>query len=305
MNFFEREIEKLVDYFKTTPVILILFEFFSPLLSGIGTIYGYISNNISILLSAFILVVIFFIIRIYTIKRKYINIKSLYLNEETFLSHMITNITEVRRLKRKEKINNVSVEALNMTFTIEPTLNNSTQSDMEVTWIIRGKTSDNELLNYHLLCSKSESKRKFNPTIEIREFTNTYPATFTNLSNGLFNHISLNFMNGKLSARSEFELEINLQNYYRFMWNDCEVLFVNPAMFGNSTKNITVKVIFKDSKIANKTISVYEVNQNNFSRTLIEQTSCQLCANGTDYEYCFEYNKKSSNKFFIITVPKN
>lgn len=89
------------------------------------------------------------------------------------------------------------------------------------------------------------------------------------------------------------------------MWNDYEVLFVNTAMFGNSVEKLYIKVLFKSSRVANKTISVYEVNNNNFSRSLIQQSSCQLCANGTDYEYHFKYEKKLSNKFFIIAVPKN
>ena len=89
------------------------------------------------------------------------------------------------------------------------------------------------------------------------------------------------------------------------MWNDCEVLFINAAMFGNSVERIRATILFKDSRIANKNISVYEVNPNNFSRLLVQQSPCQPCTNGTDYIYCFEYNKKSSNKFFVIAIPKN
>ena len=306
MKCFEREKELLIDYFKTTPVILIIFDLIAPILSTIGTIYGYIDSNTPILLATFVLVVLFFLIKIHRIKKTCINIKSLYLDEDTFLSHMITNITEVRRFKEKDKINDVNVEKIDMNFQInEPNPNNSVQSDMDVTWKIHCKTLENELLNYHLLCSKSESKRGFNPQIKIREFTGTYSATITNLSNGLINHISLSFRNGKLLSHSDFELEIILEKYYRFMWNDCEVLLINAAMFGNSVEKIRATILFKDSRIANKNISVYEVNPNNFSRLLVQQSPCQPCTNGTGYIYCFEYNKKSSNKFFIIAIPKN
>lgn len=211
MKCFEREKELLIDYFKTTPVILIIFDLIAPILSTIGTIYGYIDSNTPILLATFVLVVLFFLIKIHRIKKTCINIKSLYLDEDTFLSHMITNITEVRRFKEKEKINAVNVEKIDMNFQInEPNPNNSVQSDMDVTWKIHCKTLENELLNYHLLCSKSESKRGFNPQIKIREFTGTYSATITNLSNGLINHISLSFRNGKLLSHSDFELKIIL-----------------------------------------------------------------------------------------------
>ena len=97
MKCFEREKELLIDYFKTTPVILIIFDLIAPILSTIGTIYGYIDSNTPILLATFVLVVLFFLIKIHRIKKTCINIKSLYLDEDTFLSHMITNITEVRR----------------------------------------------------------------------------------------------------------------------------------------------------------------------------------------------------------------
>lgn len=70
------------------------------------------------------------------------------------------------------------------------------------------------------------------------------------------------------------------------MWNDCEVLLINAAMFGNSVEKIRATILFKDSRIANKNISVYEVNPNNFSRLLVQQSPCQPCTNGTGYIYC-------------------
>lgn len=300
----------LLEYIKSTPFLLIIVEVIVPTVSLsatiMATICGYIENNVSILLLAFIIIVLCFSLIVYRIKRNYINLKSLYLNEDTFLAHMITNITEVRRLKEKEKINNVSVKTLDMNFQInEPGSHDSVQSEMGIIWKIHCKNLNKELINYHFLCSKSESKKKFDPKIEVKEFNETYPATLTNCSNGLYNHIALSFKNGNLPEYSDFELKIELNNYYRFMWNDCEVLFINAAMFGNSVEKINVKIIFKDSRVANKNISVYEVNNNNFSRVLIQQSSCQLCSNQRDYEYLFQYTKKSSNKFFIIAIPKN
>lgn len=305
MKYFEREKELLIDYFKSTPTLLIIFDLFAPSLSAVGTIYGYINSNTPFLLIALILIVLFFLTKIYRIRRNYVSIKNLYLDEDTLLSDLIACMTETRKLKENEKINKVNVKELDIHFQINETdPNNPIQSDMDVTWKLSCKTFDSELLNYHLLCTRSESKREFNPQVQVKEFTGTYPATVTNLSNGLFNHISVCFRNGKIQSHSEFELELVLKEYYRFMWNDCEVLYVNAALFGNSVEKIKATILFKGSRIANKNISVYEVDPNNFSRKLVQQSPCQACVNGTDYEYCFEYNKKSSNKSFIIAIPK-
>ena len=304
MAFFEKEKELFVDYWKSTSLLLKIIDVILPLLSLIGSVYGYIHGNTLFLLSVIIAVVAFFVIIIYRMKRNYINIKNLYLDEETFLSSMIRNITEVQRLKKKDNINNVNVKSLDINYEIYSSSNNSIQSDMNVTWKIHCKAVDRDLLNYHLVCSKSESMRDFNPTIDIREFNENYSAIYANHSNGLFNHISLNFKKGKLYANSEFEVTMKLYNYYRFMWNDCEVLILNASMYGNSVEKITASIIFKDSRIANRIISVYEVKQNNFKRILIQQNSCQL-DNGSDYKYSFEYDKKTADKVFIFVIPKN
>ena len=303
MNLFSREKELLREYFKITPILLIILDLGFPIFSFWGSIYGFLNENTGVLLFFILAITAFFTIKIYRIKRTHVNLRNLYLNNDTFLSHMIMNITEVKRLREKEKINNVKVISLDVHFNIiNSPNNNNKESDMDVLWNVRCKTLNNELLNYHILCSKSDSRRKYNPIIEVKEFDKNYVANVNNMSNDLFNHLSVVFINGRLQKNTDFSVKIDLRNYYKFMWTDCEVLFINTSMFGTTIENLNLKLTFKDARIKDKNISVYEVDKNNFNRILIQQSTCQI--NNGVYEYSFNSNK-ASDKFFLIAIPKS
>lgn len=304
MNFFEQEIERLKEYFQNTPFIIFLLSCLPPISSLISIIWSLISKNPFFIFIAVLCILVYFIIEYIDKKNNYINLKSLYLDNDTYLINTITSIIETKKLKQNSNINHVNVDELKCIYKVsKANIDFPQQSKLDVEWVISGNTLDKELYNYNIIYTKDKVIKCSNPKVKIKEIKEEYDAVVSIQNNNLLNHFEVAFKNGSLPRNSQFVMSIELNDYYKFLWNDCEILIINTFLWGDKIQKVNINLTFEDSKIANSIISVYKVSSINFQRKLVNQAPCQK-NDSNQYEYHFNYDKKISNAFFIIKIPK-
>lgn len=126
---------------------------------------------------------------------------------------------------------------------------------------------------------------------------------FDKLESDLFNTGYICFKDGKLFADKRFKIEFDINSYYTFNNKECEVLIINPLLYGN-LKNTAINVnVSSCSQISSFPISVYRINKANFSRKKVREYS-EKENNG---EHVFHYDNTAHNNrfFYIIKVPKS
>lgn len=137
----------------------------------------------------------------------------------------------------------------------------------------------------------------------IKDINNKYKVTPKSYDNNLLNHFKVVFKNGAMPRNTDFNVTIELNDYYTFLWNNCEVIIVNAALWGDTVERTKINLTFDEEKIADTFISTYIVSQTNFQRQLVKEAVCTKNNSGK-YEYQFDYNKKTSDAFFLIKIPK-
>ncbi len=137
----------------------------------------------------------------------------------------------------------------------------------------------------------------------IKDINKKYAANINSDYNNLLNHCEIVLENEVIPCDTDFNVDVELNNYYTFRWDYCEVIIINTSLWGDVVEKTTIKLTFDEEKISNSVISIYKVSQTNFQRQLLKRGVCRKNNLGK-YEYQFEHNKKTSNAFFLIKIPK-
>ena len=247
---------KIFNISEDTPISLAIITIIVTSYSAIGTICSIIHKH-------YLLIFLFLVPSLLWayIESKYIKIESLYLDNDTFLINTIATSIETARL-RSDGHNNVDIVSVDFNYTIEK------NNELNVTHSIVGTTLSKELINYYYIFSKSEVGQPFNPVIRVtcNGMAEDCYSGYNKIESDLFNTGYICFKDGKLFADKRFKIEFDINNYYTFNNKECEVLIINPLLYGN-LKNTAINVnVSSCSQISSSPISVYRINKANFSR---------------------------------------
>lgn len=185
-------------------------------------------------------------------------------------------------------------------------MQNSLQvSPLNVRWEIDVKPNDKPIPQYHAIFSSKYTDRTPKVTASATLFNGTIiNANVTPIEDTeILNHYRLTFGSVKV-GESQMVLNVNLDDYYTFLWDKYETFLFNPYVWGKSIDKISITVIFLDERIENTDISLYAVDQNSFSRELLQ---CHKCDKTTN-EYVFNYKddrNMQNGKSFLIVIPSH
>lgn len=190
---------------------------------------------------------------------------------------------------------------MTVNFSINKT-NEPAQSDLNVTWNVDCIVVDKEISDYYMVYSKSDSKRKANPIATIKSENEDYVANIKEMNTGIYNCFLAGLQPGKLPVNRYFHATIELNNYYRFVWEDYDTLMVNTNLYGKSVDKIDIVLTCDDIRISNAIISIYEVNPDNLHKKFIQYLK-YTNENGI-HTFSFSSNKIKPKCLYLILIPK-
>lgn len=307
-NYLINQIKLTIDYLKNTPIFLVISSvtsITSIISAAISTLFSILLDNPYILIYVLLFIVIIQFITNFYISTHSVNINQLYLDKETFLLDVLTNIMEVNRIKNTEDINHVKVENLTVTCTIDnPTKISPLESNLNIEWKASCIVLDQKIYDYHMIYSKSDSKRKANPKVTITSNdSEKYEAIITEMNTGIYNRFWAKLEPGVLPVDTEFDVTIKLENYFRFIWSDYETLMVNTNLYGTCIEEVNIILIFENDMIANTNITIYEIDQITLKRKKIQHLSHKI--ENSKHVYSFHKKSKIEKCTFLIVIPKS
>lgn len=298
----DKQKEITINYLKNTPIYISAKNFIIPIILIIGGAWSFISQSPYVLIYFLLVIVAILAVSVYYMSSHYVDIKKLYFEEDISLIDILTHIEEVKRLKKTKDINHVNVSQLTVNFFINKT-DNADQSDLDVTWDVDCVVVDKEICDYHMIYSKSDSKRKASPIVTINSGNKKYNPNISETNTGIYNYFLAALKPGKLKVNTYFHVTIQLNNYFRFVWKDFEALMVNTNLYGKSVDKLDIALSFNDERISKTIISIYEVNPDNLQKKFIQHL------NHTEKKgkhiFSFHSDKIKPGSFYLITIPRS
>lgn len=213
-------------------------------------------------------------------------------------------INQIKKYIKNKKLNNIFVRTLHIKYNIDKNIN-SPVSKVNITTTINGTVLENDLIEYHLFCTKNTLVDKVVPKVTVENNAYKCEANIkTSDDINKINHFIANFE--RISNHSQFTITNELNNCYYYPLEKGDTYIIYPHSYGRQIGEIKIKIIFEDNIFQGRNIEIQKGNLSSYKKP--ENIDYIIIRYSNANQKCFiEYNYSkplSENEYLIIKLPK-